>query len=269
MQYHPAYELLGKVELFIPDGAGTIFDPSSKVPAYAFQNAFKAEPYGLDVRLPLIEKYMGMSKRDHIQRLLGEQTILSQFEEKFRRNPGIKDVDALYESFKQMLYTAATGTEEISDVKDALLRLKERKIKIIMTTGYDGRMVEETIKKLPWLRDALDGYVTSDKDVFGCSEVISKKEGRPFPYMIYHAMEMAKVETPSHVIVADDTIVGLQAADNASTPGIGVLTGSVKSREEYEQKLDRKHLVVDSVADVVKLIESGEIVDAIKNLNIS
>jgi beta-phosphoglucomutase-like phosphatase (HAD superfamily) len=63
MTLEPAYELAGKPELLIVDGAGTLFDPGSIVPAYAFQAAFKER--GIEVDFDNVMRYMGRPKREH------------------------------------------------------------------------------------------------------------------------------------------------------------------------------------------------------------
>ena len=45
--------------------------------------------------------------------------------------------------------------------------------------------------------------------------------------MIYHAMEAAKVGNIAEVIVAGDTPLDIQAANNGGVRGVGVLSGPV------------------------------------------
>jgi len=71
------------------------------------------------------------------------------------------------------------------------------------------------------------------------------------------------VQVHHSVVKVDDTIVGLQAADNAHIPGIGVLSGNITDRAVYKQNLDRKHLVLNSLVQVVNLIEANYLNDVI------
>jgi phosphoglycolate phosphatase-like HAD superfamily hydrolase len=128
-----------------------------------------------------------------------------------------------------------------------------------MTTGYDRRMVNETSKKLPWLSDVLLASFTSN-DV---------KKGRPAPYLIFHSMEAAGVENPAYAVKVGDTEVDMGAPDNAHMPGIIVLTGSLKeeSTEKVDETLNRKHLVLPSLEDVVDYAINDELGGIIKELN--
>ncbi len=147
------YELLDKPMLLIADGAGTLFDSGGVIPAYAFQAAFAA--MGLDLDTDTIMKYMGRQKQEHISLLLNEPELLAQFKTKNNRSPDESDVQTLYAAFRELLYPSATKTEEIDGVKDAAYGLRETGIPIIMTTGYDRRMVEETRRTLPWLDEGV------------------------------------------------------------------------------------------------------------------
>jgi len=240
------------------DEAGTLFDPGSVIPAYAFQAAFAEKE--LDVSFDTVMKYMGRQKQRHIALLLKEPEILKQFKNKYNRTPDDSDVEALYLGFKEQLYPSATKTEEIDGVKEAALRLKETDIPLIMTTGYDRKMVDETRKKLPWVDDILATSFTS-------SDV---ENGRPAPDMIYKAMEFSGLEDPAYAVKVGDTNVDMQAPDNAQMPGIIVTSGSIVDEERAEainSELGRKHLVLPSLVEVIVFTMDGTLADRIKDLN--
>jgi len=209
------------IELVITDGAGTLFDPGSVVPAYAFQSAFRA--HGIDVSLETIMKYMGRNKLEHTSLVL--QDVNSSI-----------DPQVIYETFKEELYPSAHKTEEIPGVKEAAYRLKDAGIPLVMTTGYDRKMVDETTKKLPWLDELLLSSVTS-------SDVM---RGRPAPDMIYKAMKFV-----DHAVKVGDTEVDIEAADNAGIPGILVTSGSIK------EAVTGTHLVLPSLARVINYVIDG------------
>jgi len=261
----PAYELQGKPKLLVVDGAGTLFDPGSVIPAYAFQGSFKGteiengKPYGIEVKFSTVMKYMGMDKLQHVKNLLAEQEVLEQFDKKFGRKTTDNDAQIIYNGFKEQLYPAAQKTEEIPGVKEAAYRLKETKIPLVMTTGYDRRMVDETRKKLTWLDDILLASFTSN-DV---------KKGRPAPYLIFHAMEHAGVENAAYAVNAGDTEVDTRSADNAYMPGITVTSGSLNEADaiKLNETLGRKHLVLPSLVELVNFTLDGTLADRIRELN--
>lgn len=57
----PAYELARAPKLVVADGAGTLFDPGSVVPAYAFEAASKDRDLSLEIGM--IMRYMGRPMR--------------------------------------------------------------------------------------------------------------------------------------------------------------------------------------------------------------
>lgn len=255
-----AYELKDKSELLVADGAGTLFDPGSVLPVYSFQGSFN-KVCDIEVEFSTVMKYIGMDKFQHIKNLLYEQEVLEQFVDNFNRQPTDEDAEALYRGFKEQLYPSAVKTEEIPGVKKAAYELKEANIPLVMTTGYDRTMVNEIIKKLPWLDDVLlDSFTSSDV-----------KKGRPAPYLIYHAMESAGIEDVSRVVKTGDTKVDIEASDNTCMPGVIVLSGNIKSKEDAEKinkMLDRKHLVVKSFVEVVNYVLDGTLGDKIRDLNL-
>jgi len=253
-----AYELQSTPRLIIADGAGTLFDPGSIVPAYAFQRTFSNE--GIEVDIPTICNYMGMEKIKHIELLLNEPEVLKQFKEIYGRTPDKKDIDIIYGIFQDQLYPSAEDTEEIEGVKEALYRLKDACIPLIMTTGYDRKMVDKTMKKLPWLNDVLTASFTG-------SDV---KNGRPAPDMIYLAMKKAGIKNPAYAVKVGDTKVDVKASDNAGMSGVLVLSGSIETRDDAEKtnaEIGRKHLILPSFIDVVNYTIDGTLPDKIKELN--
>jgi len=259
MDLKPAYELEGKPKLLIVDGAGTLFDPGSVVPAYAFQAAFLEK--GIEVEFDTVMKYMGIAKRVHITHLLNEPEVLKQFRNKFdNRTPNDEDIDAFYASFKGQLYPSAKKSEEIPGAREAADKLKNFGIPLVMTTGYDRKTVDLIRGKFGWLDDVLTGSFTS-------TEV---KEGRPSPDLIYRAMESVGVKNPAYALKVGDTQVDVEASDNAHMPGALVLTGSIKDREKARAKneaLGRDHLVEPTLADIIDYTIDGTIVDRISALN--
>jgi len=261
----PAYELKGKPQLLIVDGAGTLFDPGSVVPVFGFQAGFReykpqdGPKFGYEPEFSLVMKYMGRAKLEHIKLLLKEQTVRDAFQRAYNREPTEADAQGIYESFKNQLYPAASRTEEIPGVKDAAFRLKDARIPLVMTTGYDRRMVDETRKRLPWLDDVLLASFTA-------SDV---KKARPAPFMIYRAMEAALVENPAYAVNAGDTEVDTESADNACMPGVTVTSGSLKQAEaeNLNETLGRKHLVLPSLVEIINHTLDGTIGDRIKALN--
>lgn len=268
----PAYELISNPRVMIMDGAGTLFDPGSMIPVYAFEKAF--ESHDLDVPRDVITKYMGREKKEHIELILAHEYVAGQLEE--RTNPIRPTSTSIYEAFREALYPLAQTTKRIPGVIEALTHLREVTHKfpeyhglrsrgmegtdhqgyqdcvfLAMTTGYDVRMAEMSLAAI----DAelfLNTWVASD--------VGGIKKGRPAPDMIEYIMQDINTVSPvfiqwakekelgqeelhallnkkriwdySQVLKVGDTKVDLETADNIGMPSVLVLSGSVKTTEE-------------------------------------
>lgn len=261
----PAYELLDKPKLLIVDGAGTLFDPGSVIPVYAFQGSFKnalmenGKPYGIEVSFSTVMEDVGIDKLEHLQLILKKQEVLEQFSKLYNRQPTDEDVKRIYSVFDEQLIASAPKTEEIEGVKEAVYRLRYSGIPLIMTTGYYRNMVDATRKKLTWLDDVLAVSFTS-------SDV---KKGRPAPFMIYRALEEALIKNAAYAVNVGDTKADTVSADNAYMPGIIVTSGSLNNEEanKVNKAIDRKHLIVPSLVEVINFTLDGTLADRIRELN--
>ncbi len=153
-----------------------------------------------------------------------------------------------FERFRGILADAYCDRPPLAlpGVEDALRALRQRGIKVALTTGFSDEVAGPLLAALGWKigdGDLLDAVVTT-------SDV---RSGRPAPYLIHHAMEKLGVTDVRAVLAAGDTIVDLLAARSAGVIAVGVLTG----------KLDRAALeahphdhILDSVVDVLELAEA-------------
>lgn len=120
---------------------------------------------------------------------------------------------------------------------------KQQGIKIIVDTGFDRAIVVPLLERMGWEEKKLiDGSVTSD-------EVAN---GRPYPDMIYKAMELTGVMDASSVAKVGDTLSDLQEGTAAGcTWVIGVTTGAY-SHDEL-QKGPHTHLV-QNLAEILPIL---------------
>lgn len=134
----------------------------------------------------------------------------------------------------------------LEGVEDALATLRDRGVKIALTTGFDDAIALPLLDSLGWKvgsGELLDAVVTT-------SQV---RSGRPAPYLIHHAMELTGVDDVRRVLAAGDTIVDLQAACNAGAIAVGVTTGAL-TRDELERH-PHDH-VLDGVTQILELEEA-------------
>jgi phosphoglycolate phosphatase-like HAD superfamily hydrolase len=85
-----------------------------------------------------------------------------------------------------------------------------------------------------------------------CSDDVA--QGRPSPFMLFHAMEAARVNSVAEVVAAGDTPLDLQAGTNAGLRAVvGVLSGA--STAENLRREPHTH-IVPSVANLPALLAS-------------
>jgi beta-phosphoglucomutase-like phosphatase (HAD superfamily) len=254
-----AIELSGPPQLIIADGAGTLFDPKSETPAFAFRDAFADK--GITISVSTIMKEIGSDKKHHIKSMLKESEIRDQVLAEYGEDgPQDADVNALHILFKEKLMPLLPKTREIVGAQDAAFALKTAGIPLVMTTGYDREIVKEIEEALPWLKEVLIHSVTS-------SDVA---KGRPAPDMIHIAMQSAKITQTTRAVKTGDSAKDMQAPDNVNMPGVIVKTGSIIDDEHasrINKEIGRNHLVVASVVDVVRLVLNGTLKDEIHALN--
>jgi phosphoglycolate phosphatase-like HAD superfamily hydrolase len=79
-------------------------------------------------------------------------------------------------------------------------------------------------------------------------------EGRPAPYMLFHAMETAGVKSVAEVMAVGDTPLDLQAASNAGVQGMVAVLSGVGTREQLTRE-PHTH-IIQSVADLPTILKS-------------
>jgi phosphonatase-like hydrolase len=192
------------IKLMIFDMAGTTVEDEGQVPA-AF-NAALAE-CGVKLTEEQLANVRGASKREAVAELVANHA-----------GPAWQGrAEAVYQSFVHKLEAEfAKGIQCIEGAESTFEWLRARSVKIALTTGFDRDIATLLINALGWRKYA---------DAFVCGDDVSK--GRPWPYMIFRAMEMAGTESVHEVGVAGDTVLDLQAGHNAgATLNIGVLSGA-------------------------------------------
>jgi phosphonoacetaldehyde hydrolase len=186
------------------DWAGTTVDHGSIAPVHALENIF--HDFDIVVPAPLIRRYMGLAKKDHIRKLLEEPEVNDQWTALHEAPPHERDVEQMYAHFEpQMMEVLAGYATVISGVAETVEAMRARGMKIAGTTGYTRAMLD----RLEALA-AKQGYRTdrslAPEDAGG---------GRPFPWMCYRlAMDLHIYPLFACVKIGDtesDIVEGLNA----------------------------------------------------------
>ncbi len=223
------------IDLVALDMAGTTIDDRGAV-YVALRSA--VEETGATVAPADLQHWMGTDKVEAITALMRLGHVPAEE----------KAVRAAFGRFRSLLdqFYLESPPVALPGVVDALATLRDRGVKIALTTGFDDAVALPLLESLGWKvgpGELLDAVVTT-------SHV---RSGRPAPYLIHHAMEATGIADVRRVLAAGDTIVDLQAACNAGVIAVGVTTGALTRNELERHPHDH---VLDGVVQIPELEEA-------------
>jgi len=220
------------LRLVVLDIGGTLIPDHGEVPN-AMQSALGKG--GISVSFAEINDWRGASKRGMVKHFV-----------ELRGKPGANRdtlIDSVYADFSAQADAAYRNVKPIPGVEKALDDMRRANLLLATTTGFGRDLTDRIFQRLGW-KGRFDASVTSDDVV----------DGRPAPYMIFHAMEATHVNSVREVVAVGDTPLDLQAATNAGVRGaIGVYSGA--ATEERLRRQPHTHILA-SVANLPALLRS-------------
>ena len=220
------------IRLVVLDVGGTIIEERGDVPEtlrIAFAN------HGIAVSPAEIGQWRGASKREVVRHFVDQQTL----------PPGAdreKLAADIYQDFSVRLNAVYQTVPPIAGAEDAIRKLRESGYLVATTTGFDRATTTAIFRRLGWEKYFV-ASVSSD-------DVVT---GRPAPYMIFHAMEAARVNSVAQVMAVGDTPLDLQAGSNA---GLGAVVGVLSGASKLEQLRREPHThILASVANLPALVD--------------
>ncbi|WP_167193344.1 phosphonatase-like hydrolase [Brevibacterium pigmentatum] len=222
-------------ELAVFDMAGTTIDERDEV-YRVLREATERE--GADYSDEVFQKWMGTEKHWAIENLL--------------RLGGIEVTEEVHERawhwFRAELRETYTKNppRPLPGIEEALSTLRERGIKVGLTTGFSREIADLIFSTMGWAPgETFDVAVTGDE----------VPAGRPAPDLINKVMDTVGVTDRAAVVSVGDTSADVESALNAEVTAVGVLTGHL-SREDFAA--EGAHLVLDSVADLPAVLAEQE-----------
>lgn len=223
-----------KIELVVFDMAGTTVNDAGSV-HQAFLEAMKE--YKLDVTYQEVNEVMGFPKPTAIEILLKKHAP---------ELCNAEIIDKIHNTFVDLMvshYKNDQGVKEKPYTSETFKRLKQAGVKVAVDTGFSLPIAGVIVERLGWQREGLiDVLVTSDQ----------VPRGRPYPDMIYRAMELTGVDDSKKVAKVGDTASDLQQGYAAGVQYvIGVTTGAYTEDELRKEK--HTHLIahLDALPDIV------------------
>ena len=216
-----------QIEAVIFDWAGTTVDYGCFAPVEAFRQAFAEE--GIDATTEEIRRPMGLSKRLHVRTMFEMPRIAARWQDTHGRPWTEADVEQVYRrSEERILSLLPDYAEPIAHVLDAVAQLRERGIQIGSTTGYNDEMMSLVVPAAAAAGYRPDCWFSADA---------TRQIGRPYPYMIFRALETLRVSSVGAAVKVGDTVADIQEGQNAGLITVGVIEGSsllALSQQEYE-----------------------------------
>ena len=194
------------VKLVVLDVGGTIIEDRGDVP----EELRKAlAHHGVGSTPAEIARWRGAAKREIIRHFVDQQSLAPSVDRD-------KLTAAIYDEFTASLIAIYRSVPPIAGAEDAIRQLRKSGYLVATTTGFDRAICTPIFRRLGW-----EQYFAATV----CSDDVA--QGRPAPYMLFHAMEAARVKSVAEVMAVGDTPLDLQAGSNGGMRSVvGVLTGA-------------------------------------------
>lgn len=214
------------VKLAVFDLAGTTVEDNNDVPRILQETLA-----GFDVFVSLEEavRTMGIPKPVAIKKLISRHA-----DPLF---PVTNDLlDAIHETFQREMiafYSSSPTLKEKEGVAPTFRKMKELGIRIAIDTGFDRSIAEVVLQRMGWSENGLIDFSVTSEEV---------PRGRPFPDMIWRAMEVLDVRSAKEVAKIGDTASDLQEGSSAGCGWVIGITSGAYTKDELAKE-PHTHLV--------------------------
>src|ERR1700722_2826874 len=167
------------LKLIVLDIGGTLIADHGEVPE-AMLGAFAR--HGITVTPQEFSEWRGASKRGMVRHFVT------------REHKSEALIEPIYADFTETVTKAYEKVQPIAGAEQALKELRAMDLILATTTGFDRPLTTAILARLGWPH-YFAASITSD-DV---------SEGRPAPYMLFRAMEAARINETQVVMAVGDT----------------------------------------------------------------
>jgi phosphonatase-like hydrolase len=193
-----------ELKLIVFDLIGTTIQDNQEVPE-AFSEALSQ--HNIRITADQLRQARGASKREALRKLVPSGPHQSQIAE------------SVYASFRERLIRRFEKQSPISIARaeEIFEWFRKQNVSVALNTGFDREITDLILASCGWTNGVVDGVV--------CVEDVS--QGRPAPFLIFHAMELTRISSVENVANVGDTAIDLLAGFNAGVRwNIGVLSGA-------------------------------------------
>jgi len=228
------------IQLVVFDMAGTTVHDENNV-AITLQEALAQ--YGYAVTIEEVNVVMGYPKPDAIAELL------KKFNGDAMNQLLVKEIHSVFVEKMIDFYANSPLIREKEGVTETFRRLKAAGVKVGIDTGFSRDITDVILQRMGWNKEYLvDVSITSDE----------VPHGRPYPDMIFRAMELLNITDVANVAKVGDTVSDLMEGTSAGCRFvIGITTGAY-TREELSRS-ESTHLI-DEITEVADIVLESEAV---------
>ncbi|MEI9920388.1 MAG: phosphonatase-like hydrolase [Bacteroidota bacterium] len=157
-------------------------------------------------------------------------------------------IEAMHQDFLKMLDYAYEELDVVpmSGAKEVFDDLRKRGIYRVLNTGYNKKTAMQLVTKLGWKKDR------EYDDIITASDV---PKTRPYPDMIFMAMELMGISDASTVAKIGDSVIDIEEGKNAFCGiTVGITTGAHTREQLAGAHPDR---IIDKLTDLLPLVSNG------------
>jgi phosphonatase-like hydrolase len=221
-----------KIRLAVLDIGGTIIEDHGEVPN-AMHDALTKR--GVAVSFAEIGEWRGASKRGMVRHFVELRT---------KSDPGRETlIQSIYDDFSNQVNRAYASVQPIAGAEAAIKQMRQAGLLLATTTGFDRQLTRAILHRLSW-EDYFVAMVTSDDVV----------DGRPAPFMLFHAMEAAHVGNVAETVAVGDTPLDVQAGNNAGLRGVIAVYSGAATEQRLRQEAFTH--ILPSVASLPALLSA-------------
>jgi phosphonatase-like hydrolase len=236
MVFYLASKIFMKYHLVVFDLAGTTVKDNRDVHR-VLQNVLRR--HEVAITLEHANAVMGIPKPVAIRDLLG-QFYLGP---KPITTAWITEIHKHFVFEMRNFYANDHSVGEKNGVRETFQALRAQGIKVAVDTGFDRTITDALLERLGWVKDSLiDCSVTSDE----------VDRGRPFPDMIFEAMNRTGVIDVNSVIKVGDTVSDIQEGRSA---GCGLVIGITSGAFAAEAlKGESPHYLIEEIPQLLTFL---------------
>lgn len=234
-----------RIELVVFDMAGTTVHDGDAVHR-ALQATLAGE--GTEVTRDEVNAVMGIPKPEAI-RLLLERDVGSALSDRVLAGGTLVSearVDALHDDFLRRMVAYYRDDPAVREIAPATLVfewLREQGIKVALDSGFSRSIVDVIVERLGWTGGVLDATVASDE----------VPRGRPYPDLVFRAMELTGVLRAGAVAKVGDTPADLREGTAA---GCGLVIGVTDGSHRRDELVGHPHThLIRGLSELKPLLE--------------